>query len=244
MIRETRIAMWSGPRNISTAMMRAWENRGDTEVWDEPLYAYYLKTTGLDHPGAEEIIAQGEPDWRQVVKTIGGPIPNRKAIFFQKHMTHHLLRDVDWSWLDGVSNCFLIRSPIEVVASYVKTRPNASVYDVGVLQQAEIFEYVKCRTGIPPVVMDSSDVLQDPRGMLMRLCEVLEVPFSERMLSWYAGARDSDGVWAKYWYASVWESTGFAPYRPRTYTLPTHLEKLVEECETPYRALYDARLRP
>lgn len=243
-MRQTRIAMWSGPRNISTAMMRAWENRGDTEVWDEPLYAYYLKTTGLDHPGADEIIARGEPDWRKVVETINGPIPNGKAIFFQKHMTHHLLRDMDWSWLGGVSNCFLIREPIEVIASYVRTRPNPTVYDVGVLQQAEIFEYVKRRTDLTPVVMDASDVLRNPRGMLIRLCEVLEVPFSERMLSWpRGGGRVSDGVWAKYWYASVHESTGFAPYRPRTYTLPTHLQKLADECAPHYRLLYDARLR-
>lgn len=214
MTEGVRIAMWSGPRNISTAMMRAWENRGDAVVWDEPLYAYYLATTGVDHPGAAEIIAAGEKDWREVVASILGPIPGGKAVFFQKHMTHHLLDEIDRSWLEGVTNCFLIRDPREVIASYARTRGNLVIEDIGVLQQAEIFNDVRARTGGTPLVIDARDVLEDPRGMMQSLCDRLEVAFMPEMLSWPPGPRISDGVWAKYWYASVEASAGFQAYRP------------------------------
>ncbi len=237
-----RIAMWSGPRNISTAMMRAWENRGDTAVWDEPFYAYYLKATGLDHPGASEVITSGEPDWRKALAATIGEVPDGKAIFYQKHMTHHLLPEMDRSWLDQVTNCFLIRDPREVIASYAKVRTDVTIEDVGVPQQAEIFNYVRRRTGQMPPVIDARDVLENPRLILTRLCDVLEVPFTERMLSWPSGPRASDGVWGKYWYASVWRSTGFAPYQtPRTVLSPA-LEALAEECTPHFRCLYQNRL--
>ena len=131
-----RIAMWSGPRNISTAMMRAWENRGDAAVWDEPLYAFYLHRTGIGHPGATEVIAAGDTDWRDVVAALTGPVPGDKPIYFQKHMTHHMLDEVDRDWIGQMHNCFLIRDPREVIASYARTRPDVTVSDVGVLQQA------------------------------------------------------------------------------------------------------------
>lgn len=239
----TSIAMWSGPRNISTAMMRAWENRGDTAVWDEPLYAYYLKTTGSDHPGADEVIAAGEPDWQKVVARILGDVPGGDANFFQKHMTHHLLPDMDWDWLGSVSNCFLLRDPREVIASYVNTRANIEVSDVGVLQQAKIFDYVTEKLGQAPIVFDSRDVLENPAGILAQLCETLGVAFSERMLSWPPGQRETDGVWAKHWYTSVLDSTGFQPYQPKAHRLPKHLVPLAEECEPHYRRLYEERIR-
>jgi carbon-monoxide dehydrogenase large subunit len=165
-----RIAMWSGPRNISTAMMRAWENRGDTAVWDEPLYAYYLESTGIEHPGAAEVIAAGETDWRRVVAAITGPVPDGKPIFFQKHMTHHMLDEVDRQWLSHLSNCFLIRDPREVIASYARTRPDVNLSDVGVLQQAELFEQARDLTGTTPLVLDARDVLEDPRAMFIGCC--------------------------------------------------------------------------
>lgn len=238
-----RIAMWSGPRNISTAMMRAWENRGDTAVWDEPFYAYYLKATGLDHPGADEVIAHGEPDWRKVVDAVIGPAPDGEAIFYQKHMTHHLLPEMDRSWLDHVTNCFLIRDPREVIASYAKVRTDVTVEDVGVPQQAEIFDYVRRRTEQQPLVIDARDVLQNPHGMMTRLCDALDLPFTGRMLSWPPGPRDSDGVWGKHWYASVWNSSGFASYKPKGHTLAKQLEPLAEECAPHYQVLYENRLR-
>ncbi len=237
-----RIAMWSGPRNISTAMMRAWENRGDTAVWDEPLYAYYLATTGLDHPGAEEIIAAGEKDWREVVASILGPIPGGNAICFQKHMTHHLLDEIDRSWLESVTNCFLIRDPREVVASYARTRGNLVIEDLGVLQQAEIFNDVRARSGRTPLVIDARDVLEDPRGMMQSLCDRLGVTFMPEMLSWPPGPRISDGVWATHWYASVAASTGFQAYRPKRLNLAPHLEAIAEACEPCYRDMHRQRL--
>ncbi len=239
-----RIAMWSGPRNISTAMMRAWENRGDTAVWDEPLYAFYLHRTRLDHPGAEEVIAAGDTDWRSVVAAVTGPVPGDKPIYFQKHMTHHMLDEVDCDWLAQLHNCFLIRDPREVIASYARTRPGVTVIDVGVLQQAEIFDHARQTAGATPLVLDSRDVLEDPRAMLTALCEALDVPFSDRMLSWSPGPRSSDGVWAGHWYDAVQASSGFSPYVSKAHTLPRALEPLAEECAPHYRRLYAHRLRP
>ncbi len=234
--------MWSGPRNISTAMMRAWENRGDTAVWDEPLYAYYLAATGLDHPGADEVIASGEKEWREVVASILGPIPGDKVVYFQKHMSHHLLDEIDRSWLKSVTNCFLIRDPGEVVASYAKTRGNLVIEDLGVLQQAEIFNYVRARTGRTPLVIDARDVLEDPRAMMRRLCEAVGVSFMPKMLSWPPGPRISDGVWAKHWYASVEASTGFQAYQPKKLELTPPLQAIAEACEPYYRDMYRQRL--
>jgi hypothetical protein len=238
----TRIAMWSGPRNISTAMMRAWENRGDTAVWDEPLYAYYLHKTGIRHPGADEVIAAGETDWRKVVAAITGPIPAGMPIFFQKHMTHHLLDEIDRGWLDQLTNCFLIRDPAEVVASYSRTRDGAVLDDVGVVQQAEIYDYLCARGGRAPVVIDARDVLQNPEGMLRALCDAVGVAFTARMLSWPAGPRETDGVWSRYWYDSVIASTGFKPYRRQRLRLSPELDAIATGCEPHYRKLHQLRL--
>ena len=189
-----RIAMWSGPRNISTAMMRAWENRGDTAVWDEPFYAYYLDATGIEHPLDAEVIAAGETDWRRVVERLLGGVPDGHPVFFQKHMTHHLLSEIDRGWMDAVVNCFLIRDPREVLASYARMRSTVTVEDVGVLQQAEIFDFVEARRGAPPLVVDARDVLENPHGVLGALCAGVGVEFTERMLAWAPGPRASDGV--------------------------------------------------
>ena len=234
--------MWSGPRNISTAMMRAWENRPDTVVCDEPLYAHYLLKTGLDHPGRDEVIASQPTDWRAVVTTLTGPPPGGKAVFYQKHMTHHLLPGIDRDWLDRVVNCFLIRDPREVLASYARTRSNPTADDLGFSRQMEIFELVRSRTGRVPAVLDSRDVLENPRRLLGLLCDAVGVPFSETMLTWPPGRRPTDGVWAKHWYASVEASTGFAPYRPGNPVIPDALRAIREACEPYYRRLYDLRL--
>lgn len=244
MSEPVRIAMWSGPRNISTAMMRAWENRGDTAVWDEPLYAFYLQRTGIEHPGADEVIAAGETDWRRVAAAVTGPVPGDKPFYFQKHMTHHMLDEVDRSWLAELRNCFLIRDPREVIASYARTRPDVSVADVGVLQQAALFEHVLESTGTTPLVLDTKDVLENPRALLVALCDALDVPFTDRMLSWPPGPRSSDGVWARYWYEAVQASSGFAPYVSKVHTLAPRLEPLAEECAPHYRRLHEVRLRP
>ena len=238
-----RVAMWSGPRNISTAMMRAWENRGDTAVWDEPFYAYYLDSTGIEHPVDSEVIAAGETDWRRVVERLVGEVPGGCPVFFQKHMTHHLLPEIDRGWMDAVVNCFLIRDPREVLASYARMRSTVTVEDVGVPQQAEIFDYVQARSTDTPVVLDARDVLENPRGVLSALCDRVGVEFTERMLAWPPGPRESDGVWAKHWYHSVHRSGGFQPYVAKTEPLPGHLEPLARECEPHYRRLWEQRLK-
>ena len=239
-----RIAMWSGPRNISTAMMRAWENRGDTAVVDEPLYAYYLANTDTRHPMHDAVIAAGETDWQRVVDAMTGPAPGGKAIFYQKQMTHHFLSEVDRGWLLRVTNCFLIRHPRDVLLSYVKMRDTATAEDIGFPQQLEIFNYVRDATGEAPLVVDSADLLKDPSSMLEALCRRLDTAFTERMLAWPKGPRESDGVWAPHWYASVFESTGFAPYRPRTGRLPVALEPVLDECLPIYEQLHAHRLIP
>jgi hypothetical protein len=238
----TRIAMWSGPRNISTAMMRAFENRPDTVVTDEPLYGHYLARTGLDHPGRDAILAAEETDWRKVVARLTGPIPRGKAIWYQKHMTHHLLPEVGRDWLDRLTNCFLIRDPREVLASYVQTRADPTAADIGVERQVELFEWLRDRSGALPPVLDARDVLDSPHHMLTALCAAVGVPFSTRMLAWPAGPRASDGVWAEHWYQAVWRSTGFLPHRAVTTPLPARLMPLVEAVMPDYLRLYDQRL--
>ena len=232
-----RLAMWSGPRNISTTMMRSWENRDDTVVVDEPLYAHYLVATGVDHPGRDEVIGSQSDDWREVAKQLTGPIPEGKPIWYQKHMTQHVLADMDLDWLDGLTNCFLIRRPELVVASFTKVRPDAALWELGFEQQTRIFEHVSRRLGAAPPVLDAEDVLRNPRAVLGALCAKLGVAFSERMLHWPAGPRASDGVWAPHWYAAVERSTGFEPYEPRMPKLTDFQQGLAERCRPHYDAL-------
>lgn len=242
MTRPIRIAMWSGPRSISTAMMRAWGNRSDTSVIDEPFYAYYLKATGKKHPGADEVIATGETDWRKIIARLTGLVPNSRRIFFQKHITHHLLPEIDREWLGAVTNCFLIRDPREVVASYVKMRDDPALEDLGFIQQAEIFDFVRSRTDAIPPIVDAKDVLENPERMLRLLCKVIGVEFSESMLSWPPGLRETDGVWAKHWYGEVATTTSFRPHRPRHDEVPEHFREIYERCRECYERLYQYRL--
>ncbi len=235
--------MWSGPRNISTAMMRAWGSRRDTFVVDEPFYACYLNVTGKRHPGADEVIAAGETDWRKVVAQLAGPISNGKQIFFQKHMTHHLLPEVDREWLSTVTNCFLIRDPREVIASYIRKRDDPALEDLGFTQQAEIFDFVRNRTESVPPVVDAKDVLENPERMLRLLCDSVGVEFSESMLSWPPGLRETDGVWAKHWYGEVATTASFRRYRPTDQQVPERLREIYERCRECYERLYRHRLR-
>ena len=237
-----RVAMWSGPRNISTALMRSWENREDTTVSDEPFYGAYLKETGLDHPGRDEIVEVMESDWENVVKFITGPIPDSKTIWYQKQMAHHMLADWSLDWLEKVTNCFLIRDPKEVILSYSKKFEIRSLDLLGYRRQAEIFDLVKEITGEIPIVLDAKDVLSNPEGILKKMCNRLRIPFSGRMLSWLKGKRDSDGVWGKYWYQSVENSTGFKPYMPNDEPLLAELISAYNQCKPLYERLYRFRL--
>jgi hypothetical protein len=234
-----RLAVWSGPRNLSTALMRSWENRGDCVVVDEPLYAAYLHRTGLDHPGRAAVVASQPTDVDEAVLGLFAPQPAWVRVHYVKHMTHHLPEGGDLAWTDAFRNVLLIRDPAEVVASYVRSRESCEPADIGVLQQLRLLDAWE---ETPPVV-DAGDFLRDPEAHLRWLCEWLGVPFTPRMLSWPPGPRPSDGVWAPYWYDAVWRSTGFAPWRPRTVDLSPHDAAVAEACRPAYDALLALRLR-
>jgi hypothetical protein len=243
-VNPLRIAMWSGPRNISTALMRAWENRDDCAVWDEPLYGYYLDATGIPHPGAAEVIADQGTDASAIIARCVGDVPGGKNIFYQKHMTLHLLPELDRTWLASLVNCFLIREPEAVIASYAAVRSDATLEDIGFTQQAELFNHVRHISAEIPLVIDSREFLLDPRAMLEAICASLDIEFVPAMLSWPKGKRDSDGVWAKHWYDSVWSSTGFAAYQEKDYQLSAKDLKITLQARPYYEELYQYRLRP
>ncbi len=223
-------------------MMRSWGNRADTVVIDEPFYAYYLKATGKKHPGAADVIAQGETDWRKVVNQLTALVPSAKRIYFQKQMTHHLLPEIDRRWIVDLTNCFLIRDPREVILSYIKKNPEPTLEDLGFVQQQKIFDLVRGRTGAVPPVVDAKDVLQNPEHVLRLLCDAIGVEFGEDMLSWPGGLRETDGIWAKYWYDEVARSTSFQPYERREGTVPDRLREIYERCRECYDRLYKYRL--
>ena len=224
--------------------MRAWGNRGDTVVIDEPLYAHYLEQTGLAHPMADEVVAAHETDWRRVVAQLTGPVPDGQKIFYQKHMAQHLLDDIELEWIAGLRNFLLIRDPVEVLPSFSRHYDDPTPADTGLPQQVRLFEWLTQRSGQPPPVVDAQDVLGHPEAMLTALCTVLGVPFDPSMLSWPPGRRATDGVWAPAWYERVEQSTHFAPYRPPTDPLPDHLVEVAQTCRPLYEQLHRHRLRP
>lgn len=230
--------MWSGPRNLSTAMMRAWENRSDTEVMDEPLYAHYLAATGIDHPMGAEIMASLPTDGADAIARCLAPLPDGIEVSYQKHMSHHLVPGLDREWLDHLRHVLLVRHPARVLASYVDKRADVVLTDLGLPQQLELLPRAD-------LVIDSDDFLTDPRRYLHVLCELIDVAFDDAMVSWPAGSRRSDGVWAPHWYDTVWRSTGFAPPNDRPFPpTPAGLESLAAEAEAIYRVLAAERLVP
>jgi hypothetical protein len=238
----TNIAMWSGPRNISTAMMYAFGNRPDCEAWDEPFYAFSLKTLGNDHPMREAIIAANDSDWDKLVaRCIGGPAPP-KTLFYQKHMTHHMLPGFDRSWILGLTNAFLIRAPERVLASYAEKWSDVSLRAIGFVEQAEIFDVVAEKLGRAPPVIDADDVLAKPRQTLSALCDACGIAFSETMLSWPKGPKPFDGIWAKHWYNAVWQSTGFAPAAKPSPSLPDSLRHIADGARPLYEKLARHRI--
>jgi hypothetical protein len=196
-------------------MMRAWENRGDCAVSDEPLYAHYLAETGSEHPARDEVIAAGETDWRKVTDALAGDAPDGQPLWYQKHMSHHLLPHIGHDWIHALTNVFLIRDPDEVVSSYLRTRDTVTPEDIGIAQERGLFDELAERNGIAPPVIDSDEFLRAPEAHLRVLGASHGIPFTDRMLSWPAGPRASDGIWAPHWYAAVWKSTGFEAPRDR-----------------------------
>jgi hypothetical protein len=235
-----RLAMWSGPRNISTAMMRAWENRADTVVVDEPFYAAYLARTGLDHPGRDEVIASQPTDPADVVAGLLAPLPDGVEVQYVKHMTHHLLPEDDLSWAAECRNVLLIRTPEEVVASYLRSREVCEPDDIGILQQLRLLDALATGDRVP--IIDAADFLRAPETHLRWLCAWLGIDFTDRMLTWPAGPRDSDGVWAPHWYDAVWASTGFEPYRRRAVQLDARADSVAEAARPAYERLHAQRL--
>jgi hypothetical protein len=229
--------MWSGPRTVSTALMRSFGNRPDTIVADEPLYAFYLARTNIDHPGREEILASQPQGWREVLDGLATvPLPAGKSVYYGKHMTHHLLPEVDRAALAPLRHAYLIRDPGELLASYARVRSQPTLADLGIVQQAEIFD------AYPGPVLDSRDLLENPEGMLRALCAALGIGFTPAMLAWPPGPRETDGVWGPYWYESVWRSTGFGTYHPPRQGLPAGLAELAGRCRPYYERLYARRL--
>jgi hypothetical protein len=215
--------------------MRSWENRPDCRVVDEPLYAYYLNETGLDHPGREDVIAAGSTSWHDVVTELTAPVD---GVYYQKQMTHHLVPQLPRDWIPLLTNVLLIRDPAEVVASYVRSRSNVVAEDIGLVQQAELFDQL----GPATPVIDAADFLRDPEAYLRWLCHHIGVDFTPAMLSWAAGPRRSDGVWAPHWYAAVQASTGFEPYQPRTVALDGAALEAAERSRPDYERLHAVRL--
>jgi len=235
--------MWSGPRNLSTAMMRSFGNRADTAVSDEPFYGAFLKTSGADHPMREAVIAAMDCDWRSVARTLAGPAPEGRPIWYQKHMWHHMVGPIGYADFEGFTHAFLIRDPANMIASYLRKREAAAFEDFGLDRQAEFFEREADRLGTAPPVVDANDVLRDPHGTLSAFCARLGIPFDPAMLSWPPGRRPTDGPWAPHWYQAVEVSTGFGP-PDRPATLPDEVRRLAARCRPYYERLAAHRIRP
>ena len=232
-----RIAMWSGPRNLSTAMMRAFGARADCAVSDEPFYAAYLAATGLEHPMREAILVSQPTDAAQVAADMLGPVPQGKGVWYQKHMAHHMLDGFPLDWMADVTNVFLLRSPERVLASYAQKREDVTLADIGFADQAMLFERVADQLGRAPVVIEAEDVRREPRAALSALCAAVDLPFEEAMLSWAPGQHASDGVWAPHWYNAVFKTIGFAAPDETAPALPDHLRVIADGARPHYERM-------
>jgi hypothetical protein len=229
--------MWSGPRNLSTAMMRSFGYRSDTFVSDEPYYGAFLAASGADHPMRGEVIAAMDCDWHRIARTLAGPTPNGAPIWYQKHMWHHMVGPIGHAHFPGFTHAFLIRDPARMIASYLRKREVAAFEDFGLARQAEFFESEADRLGHAPPVVDAGDVLADPEGTLAALCARLGIGFDAAMLAWPPGRRATDGIWAPHWYARVEASTGFGAPEGGAIDLPDDARRLADRCRPFYARL-------
>ena len=239
-----RIAMWSGPRNLSTAMMRSFSSRSDTFVSDEPFYGCFLKTSGADHPMREEVIAAMDCDWHSVMAALREPAPDGSPVWYQKHMWHHMAGPIGYEDFAGFTHAFLIREPERMIASYLAKRETASFENFGLDRQAEFFEREADRLGRPAPVIDAGDVLADPQAVLSKLCEALGIAWDPAMLFWGPGPRETDGPWAPYWYGTVEASCGFGPPETDEVELPDSARELADRCRPYYERLAEHRILP
>ncbi len=237
-----RIAMWSGPRNISSALMRSFENRSDTWVCDEPFYGFYLKKSGALHPGRQEIIDSMVCDPKSVIEILTKGSNDSLTINYQKHMTHHFLPEVDRGWLSSIKNCFLIRDPLRVISSYAKVRSEFSFEELGMQQQLNLFHLCADELGEAPPVIDADRCLLNPEIVLTKLCQNLNISFSSEMLEWPIGSRASDGVWAKYWYDDLNKTTHFSLNQSEDKSDDSKIEKEYSEILEKGLQIYDELL--
>ena len=237
----TPICLWSGPRNVSTALMYSFAEHPEIRVIDEPLYGHYLRVSGADHPGRQDVIAAMDCDGDRVMQSLlqlQNREPSRRL--FIKHMAHHLVA-LDLGFLASTSNIFLVRDPHDMLPSLTIQVPGATLADTGLRRQWELYSEL-LDAGRSPVIIDSRELLLNPESILRSLCNHLRLDFDQNMLSWEAGPRDEDGVWAPHWYHAVHQSTGFAPYRAKS-EFPSTLKPLLDECRPWYDKLYQHALR-
>lgn len=235
-----RVNMWSGPRNVSTAIMYAFAQRQDTHAVDEPLYGHYLKVTGVHHPGNDEVMAHMDCDGERVVQQVILGEYDKDIVFF-KNMAHHLV-DLDWDFLSQTKNILLTREPEKVILSLSKNIPNPILRDTGYEVQSKLLnEFIK--TGQQPIVLESKQLLLNPFAVLEALCQQIDIPFDEAMLTWPPGPKPEDGIWAKYWYHNAHKSTGFTPYQEKAASFPDHLKPLLEECKPHYEKLLEYAIK-
>ena len=237
-----RIAMWSGPRNLSTAVMRSFSSRPDTYVSDEPFYGCFLRTSGADHPMRDEIIAAMDCNWQRVMRALRASPQLERPIWYQKHMWHHMIGPVGYHDFDGFTHAFLIREPERMIASYLRKRESAAFEDFGLERQAEFFDREADRLSRAPPVIDATDVLADPEGVLSGLCKELGIPWDPAMLAWQSGPRETDGPWAPHWYSAVEASSGFGPPEPERVDLPWEARQLADRCRPYYEQLARHRI--
>lgn len=235
--RPKRIAMWSGPRNLSTALMYSFGARADCSVVDEPFYASYLHQTGLDHPMRDDILSIHEIELRKVIQALTRPI--QTSLQYQKHMAHHMLPGISLDWAEDCQNVFLIRHPVRVLASYARKHEAVSLEDIGIVQQVALYH----RFG-PSIVIDSADIRDNPRKMLGKLTQALGVCWDDKMLSWPKGGHAQDGVWAKHWYGAVHASTGFSGPEGPLPELPEAFQSIADAAMPYYLELVHAKLQP
>ena len=239
---KTYIAMWSGPRNLSTALMRSFENRTDTAVIEEPFYAHFLKQTNLNHPGRNEIISTLDSKWDNIVLKITGPIPENKSIWYQKHMAQHNLEGCDLNWIKNFHNCILIRDPKYVISSYNKEYSLSDEKLLGYCQQLNLIRILEDEESITPPIFDATDILEKPEQALKKICISVGIRFSQKMLKWPKGKRKSDGIWAKHWYRNVENSSGFQPFQKKNIVIDKKLIPLYDKCLACYNSMYEKRI--
>ena len=243
MTNSIRIAMWSGPRNISTAMMRSFGGRSDCAVSDEPFYGAFLQTTGQRQPMADAVIASMDCDWSSVADSMRGPVPGGQSLWYQKHMPHHMVADVSIADFPDHRHAFLIRDPVRVVASYAAKRVEVTAEDLGYARQLDYVDHAAQMTGRAPVVLDSADILSDPEAYLRALCAALDIPWDAGMLAWQPGGRPTDGIWASHWYGRVLETTGFGRAEAAMPSLGASEQAIADQCRDAYARLSALRIR-